>query len=333
MNTIEAIVLGVIQGLTEFLPVSSSGHLVLFQNLFGLKEPELLFDICLHVGTLAAVLIVFYQEILEILTALVQIPSRLRSAGGIANLLAADRSIRMAMLIVVGSIPTAVIGLLFKEITDRLFGSLTIVGCMLLVTGTLLWLTRAIRAFVGRTDPVSPRHLPEIEFIGVWDTVDAYGFPIDEIAMAWNTLVYPIYFPDHKLSKKVRKACHALSVDDERHTFHPVLWDESDETDPVRIEQVWFPGVHSDVGGGYPRQALSLVALDWMIEKAAASSEADGSPGLHLLPRCREEFEKHADWHGPQHDSRAMAAARGSSKRLLVMWRMRLPAFLIPLKQ
>ncbi len=170
-------------------------------------------------------------------------------------------------------------------------------------------LTRAIRAFVGRTDPVSPRHLPEIEFIGVWDTVDAYGFPIDEIAMAWNTLVYPIYFPDHKLSKKVRKACHALSVDDERHTFHPVLWDESDETDPVRIEQVWFPGVHSDVGGGYPRQALSLVALDWMIEKAAASSEADGSPGLHLLPRCREEFEKHADWHGPQHDSRAMAAA------------------------
>ncbi|WP_172683960.1 undecaprenyl-diphosphate phosphatase [Desulfosarcina cetonica] len=59
MNTIEAIVLGTVQGLTEFLPVSSSGHLVLFQNLFGLKDPELLFDISLHVGTLLAVLIVF----------------------------------------------------------------------------------------------------------------------------------------------------------------------------------------------------------------------------------------------------------------------------------
>lgn len=164
MNTIEAIVLGAIQGLTEFLPVSSSGHLVLFQNLFGLKEPELLFDICLHVGTLAAVLIVFYREILDILTALVRIPGRLRSAGGIANLLAGDRSIRMALLIVVGSIPTAVIGLLFKEITDRLFGSLTIVGCMLLVTGTLLWLTRAIRS-QGR--PVEQTTLKDAIVIGI----------------------------------------------------------------------------------------------------------------------------------------------------------------------
>jgi len=164
LNTIEAIVLGAIQGLTEFLPVSSSGHLVLFQNLFGLKEPELLFDICLHVGTLAAVLIVFYREILDILTALVRIPGRLRSAGGIANLLAGDRSIRMALLIVVGSIPTAVIGLLFKEITDRLFGSLTIVGCMLLVTGTLLWLTRAIRS-QGR--PVEQTTLKDAIVIGI----------------------------------------------------------------------------------------------------------------------------------------------------------------------
>ena len=80
MNTIEAIVLGAVQGLTEFLPVSSSGHLVLFQNLFGLTEPELLFDICLHVGTLLAVMIVFHREILEILLALVQLPSRMRMA-------------------------------------------------------------------------------------------------------------------------------------------------------------------------------------------------------------------------------------------------------------
>ena len=78
MDTLEAIVLGTIQGLTEFLPVSSSGHLVLFQNLFGMSEPELLFDICLHVGTLAAVLTVFYREIFQILNALVQLPSRIK---------------------------------------------------------------------------------------------------------------------------------------------------------------------------------------------------------------------------------------------------------------
>ncbi len=145
MNTLEAIVLGAVQGLTEFLPVSSSGHLVLFQNLFGLKEPELFFDICLHVGTLAAVLIVFYREILEILLALVQISGRMKTVGGAKELYIADPSIRMALLIVVGTIPTAIIGLLFKEITDQLFGSLAIVGCTLLITGTVLWLTRRIR--------------------------------------------------------------------------------------------------------------------------------------------------------------------------------------------
>ncbi len=164
MNTLEAIILGTIQGLTEFLPVSSSGHLVLFQNLFGLHEPELLFDICLHVGTLAAVLIVFYREIFQILTALVQLPGRLKSAGGIRNLLAGDESIRMALLIVVGSIPTAAIGLLFKEITDQLFGSLTIVGCMLLVTGTLLWQTRRIRS-KGR--PIERTSLKDALLVGL----------------------------------------------------------------------------------------------------------------------------------------------------------------------
>ena len=164
MNTLEAIILGTVQGLTEFLPVSSSGHLVLFQNLFGMHEPELLFDICLHVGTLTAVLIVFYREIFQILTALVQFPGRLRSAGGLRNLLAGDESIRMALLIVVGSIPTAVIGLLFKEITDQLFGSLTIVGCMLLVTGTLLWLTRRIRT-KGR--PIERTSLKDALLVGL----------------------------------------------------------------------------------------------------------------------------------------------------------------------
>ena len=164
MKSVEAIVLGAIQGLTEFLPVSSSGHLVLFQNLFGLKEPELLFDICLHVGTLSAVIIVFYREILDILKALFQIPGRMQTAGGFIRLCEVDASIRMALLIVVGSIPTAVIGLLFKEITDQLFGSIAVVGCMLLVTGTVLWLTRNIRSD-GR--PIRKTTLKDALLIGI----------------------------------------------------------------------------------------------------------------------------------------------------------------------
>lgn len=164
MNTIEAIILGVVQGLTEFLPVSSSGHLVLFQNLFGLKEPELLFDICLHVGTLMAVLIVFYRDILEILSALVKIPATLKPAGGLPKLCQTDPNVRMALLIVIGSIPTAIIGLLFKEIIDHIFGSLAIVGCMLIVTGTLLWLTRR---FKGEGRPVTEITLKEALIIGI----------------------------------------------------------------------------------------------------------------------------------------------------------------------
>lgn len=164
MNTVEAIILGAVQGLTEFLPVSSSGHLVLFQNLFGLKEPELLFDICLHVGTLLAVIIVFYREILEILIALFQIPSRMRMAGGLKPLCQSDPAIRMALLIVIGSIPTAIIGLLFKEITDQLFGSIAVVGFMLLVTGTMLWLTRNIR---GDGRPVTQTTFKDVLIIGI----------------------------------------------------------------------------------------------------------------------------------------------------------------------
>lgn len=164
MKSVEAIVLGVIQGLTEFLPVSSSGHLVLFQNLFGLNEPELLFDICLHVGTLSAVIIVFHREILEILKSLFQISGRMKAAGGFIRLCKIDPSIRMAMLIVLGSIPTAFIGLLFKEITDQLFGSITVVGVMLLITGTVLWLTRRIGS-EGR--PINQTTLKDALIIGI----------------------------------------------------------------------------------------------------------------------------------------------------------------------
>jgi len=140
-----------------------------------------------------------------------------------------------------------------------------------------------------------------IEFIGVWDTVDAYGFPIKELAMLWDRLIYPLRFSDHKLHAKVKRACHAVSVDDERHSFHPMLWDEHDETSG-RIEQLWFPGVHADVGGGYPRKSLALVPLDWMLSRVEAP---DSGQGLVFISDIREQYHSQSDWNGPQHDSRA----------------------------
>jgi hypothetical protein len=116
----------------------------------------------------------------------------------------------------------------------------------------------------------------------VWDTVDAVGAPF-HIADLINATVYAFKFPDRKLHRLVKRACHALALDDERHSFHPLVWDETEEPDatPRRIEQVWFAGAHSNVGGGYPKQGVSLVALEWMIRRAEESDlrfvAADGA--------------------------------------------------------
>jgi uncharacterized protein (DUF2235 family) len=105
-----------------------------------------------------------------------------------------------------------------------------------------------------------------IAFIGVWDTVDAVGMPF-ALAKFLNTWLYQFKFPTQDLSKSVERACHALSIDDERTTFTPTLWQEAAGGEK-RIEQVWFAGAHSNVGGGYPKQGMSLVTLDWMLRRA-----------------------------------------------------------------
>jgi len=146
MNLTEAVLLGIVQGLTEFLPVSSSGHLVLFQNLLGLTDPLLVFDISVHVGTLFAVVIYFFKDIVAILRALVKWIRVLPDTKAASELLANDREARMAMLIIAGSVPTAVLGLVFKEIAETLFSSVTIVGVTLVITGAVLWGTRRFGA-------------------------------------------------------------------------------------------------------------------------------------------------------------------------------------------
>ncbi|MCP4372541.1 MAG: undecaprenyl-diphosphate phosphatase, partial [Deltaproteobacteria bacterium] len=137
MEPLQSIFLGIIQGLTEFLPVSSSGHLVLFQNLLGFNEPELLFDICLHIGTLIAICIVFFQEIKTIFITLIHLPGLAKSAGGYKSLYEGNEQVRMTALIVIGSFPIALLGILFHKVADQLFGAVWIVGVMLVVTGSL----------------------------------------------------------------------------------------------------------------------------------------------------------------------------------------------------
>jgi Uncharacterized alpha/beta hydrolase domain (DUF2235) len=122
------------------------------------------------------------------------------------------------------------------------------------------------------------RHLIPIYFLGVWDTVVAYGLPVDELTQAVDKWVWPMTFRDKSLLTNVRCARHALSIDDERRTFFPLPWDEAEERmlqqhvpglPPDRLLQVWFAGVHANVGGGYPDDSLSRVPLCWMIEQAS----------------------------------------------------------------
>ncbi|MDD3267749.1 MAG: undecaprenyl-diphosphatase UppP [Syntrophomonadaceae bacterium] len=117
MNSLEAFVLGAVQGLTEFLPVSSSGHLVIFQHLFGLNEGPLTFDVLVHLGTLLAVFIAFRDDIVNICK---------------------HPFDRLSWLIIVGCIPAGLAGFLLAPLFEQAFESLLVVGIGLLITGALL---------------------------------------------------------------------------------------------------------------------------------------------------------------------------------------------------
>jgi hypothetical protein len=180
---------------------------------------------------------------------------------------------------------------------------------------------RSLRDFAIRTwrrishqsvSAPEPTQVESIRFVGIWDTVDAYGGPIQEMTRAIDYWIWPLSMPDHFMSAKIHRACHALALEDERDAFHPVIWDERyvrgaasvpghtkttwlfdinhdprgeatrladppphrrtdlPMADRERISQVWFTGVHSDIGGGYPQNGLSYVTLDWMLDRAKA---------------------------------------------------------------
>ena len=124
------------------------------------------------------------------------------------------------------------------------------------------------KKFLTKSDASENEEDKLIRFIGVWDTVSAVGFPIPWVSGFFNKVIYRFSFTDNDLNQDVQQACHALSIDDQRKTFHPEIWNEFSVEDKKRIEQVWFSGVHSNVGGGYPKQGMSLVSLNWMMRKA-----------------------------------------------------------------
>ncbi|MTI16354.1 DUF2235 domain-containing protein [Rhodobacteraceae bacterium RKSG542] len=140
-----------------------------------------------------------------------------------------------------------------------------------------------------------------VEFLGVWDTVAALGVPRQWLSAALNALPFFKHkFHDLTLSPSVRNAYHALSIDDERKVFHPTLWQE---WDPINqsMEQVWFAGVHTDIGGGYKDQGLAHICLEWMISKAKGC-------GLRFYKQSTIKLSPNPQ--GKLHDSRATKWAK-----------------------
>ena len=133
--------------------------------------------------------------------------------------------------------------------------------------------------------------------IGVWDTVSALGLPfataksLNPFSRRWSG------FHNTTLAPEVRYGFQAISIDDNRKIFKPEIWDEASSKEQT-IEQVWFPGVHSNVGGGYRRTELSDICLEWMIEKAK-------SIGLLFWPKYTHRVLMRASPHGKIYDPRS----------------------------
>ena len=152
-------------------------------------------------------------------------------------------------------------------------------------------------------------NVPIIRFVGLWDTVGAYGVPLQGFARSISRLVWPFQLANDEEvgSPKVARVCHALSLDDERRSFHPILWNEEHEPDvsktlgrrflrDERISQVWFAGEHSNLGGGNPDDSLAQIPLSWIMTEAAAcglkfKEEPDFIPGAVFQTKAAEDYD------------------------------------------
>jgi undecaprenyl-diphosphatase len=141
MNLWQGVLLGLVQGLTEFLPVSSDGHLAVVGAIAGVRTPGVFVEVALHVATLGSILVVYGKRFFRL----------------VAGVLRRDpHDLRYAGLLLLGMIPAGIVGLLFEDLVAQAFDSLWAAGIGFLVTGTALWLTRRIPpAAPGREAPTA----------------------------------------------------------------------------------------------------------------------------------------------------------------------------------
>ncbi len=143
MSVLQGILLGVLQGLTEFLPVSSSGHLALAEHFFGIETPGVTFEVLVHFGTALAVIWFFRRRVASILVAAFSFLTRREYD---------EPDARLAFHLVVATIPAAIVGLFLEDIVGRLFSSPVVVSSFLLLTGCVLWFTKLLEGGVRKEE-------------------------------------------------------------------------------------------------------------------------------------------------------------------------------------
>lgn len=143
MSILEGMILGVIQGITEFFPVSSSGHLVIFRYFLDIQETSLLFEVLVHLGTLVAVVVVFWEDVVSLIRRPFQ---------------------KLSYLILAGVIPTAIIGFVFHDAIAQMFESVTATAVMMLVTGLILWF---VDIYASGRKPLGAMGYGEAVFVGL----------------------------------------------------------------------------------------------------------------------------------------------------------------------
>jgi uncharacterized protein (DUF2235 family) len=160
-----------------------------------------------------------------------------------------------------------------------------------------------------------------VEMVGVWDTVGSLGIP----GIFFNALNSKKYgFLDTSIHPCIKHGFHAVCIDERRAQFQPTLWtneDGSDLTNNAQVEQVWFPGVHCDVGGSYPESQLSDISLSWMLQKAKKhgliiSPEAEAQnmnpPAANVTGQAHDEW-KIVPWGLPAHRKIPAVAAMSNT--------------------
>ncbi|WP_042461805.1 undecaprenyl-diphosphate phosphatase [Neobacillus dielmonensis] len=168
LTKLEAFILGIIQGLTEFLPISSTGHLYLGRNLFGLQEAGLLLDTMLHVGTLLAVFVFYKDEFIKIIK---------------------KPFSKLTFLLIVGTIPAVIFGLAFKDYIDEISKTGVTIGWEFLVTGLFLWLADSAKNGYKKMDDISYKDafvIGTFQAVAIMPAISRSGMTI--VAALWRKL-------------------------------------------------------------------------------------------------------------------------------------------------